>query len=141
MCTPLFLYFTEIKTAIIIYTLYNRHHHKMYLLNTAIVIIKSILAPYVRKEASFRETDLNRPEMNCSMSIPPHFYFSNNILYDFPSSSSLIFLVVDLVLTWEVLKGVVSFCKMRWRGTIRYNVTVMRIGTVIGGKARYHYRR
>ena len=79
--------------------------------------------------------------MNCSMSIPPHFYFSNNILYDFSSSSSLIFLVVDLVLTWEVLKGVVSFCKMRWRGTIRYNVTVMRIGTVIGGKARYHYRR
>jgi hypothetical protein len=53
MCTPLFLYFTEIKTAIIIYTLYNRHHHKMYLLNTAIVIIKSILAlMYVKKQVS-----------------------------------------------------------------------------------------
>ena len=30
---------------------------------------------------------------------------------------------------------------MRWRGTSQYNVTVMRISTVIGGKARYHIRR
>jgi len=32
-------------------------------------------------------------------------------------------------------------CKMRWRGTTWYNVTVMHISTVIGGKARYHIRR
>ena len=30
---------------------------------------------------------------------------------------------------------------MRWRGTTWYNVTVMHIRTVIGGKARYHVRR
>jgi hypothetical protein len=43
--------------------------------------------------------------MNCSMSIPPYFYFSNNILFDFPSIQWFNFFVVDLVLTWEVLKG------------------------------------
>ena len=35
---------------------------------------------------------INRPVMNCSMSIFPYFYFSNNILLDFPSSG-LIFLI------------------------------------------------
>ena len=34
---------------------------------------------------------INRPVMNCSMSIFPYFYFSNYILFDFPSSG-LIFL-------------------------------------------------
>jgi hypothetical protein len=40
------------------------------------------------------------------MSIVPYFYFSNNILFDFPSSGWFNFFVVDLVLTLEVLKGV-----------------------------------
>jgi hypothetical protein len=35
------------------------------------------------------------------MSISPYFYFSNNVLFDFQSSD---FFVVDMVLTWEVLK-------------------------------------
>ena len=52
------------------------------------------------------------------MSISPYFYFSNNInsigcyllliyniLFDFPSSQWFNFFVVDLVLAWEVLKG------------------------------------
>ena len=34
---------------------------------------------------------INRPVMNCSMSIFPYFYFSNYILFDFPSSG-LVFL-------------------------------------------------
>ena len=29
---------------------------------------------------------INRPVMNCSMNIFLYFYFSNNILFDFPSS-------------------------------------------------------
>ena len=39
--------------------------------------------------------------MNCSMNIFVYFYFSN----DFPSIQWFNFFVVDLVLTWEVLKG------------------------------------
>ena len=39
--------------------------------------------------------------MNCSMSIFPYFYFSNNILFDF-QAVWFNFFVVDLVLTWEV---------------------------------------
>ena len=38
---------------------------------------------------------INRPEMNCSISIPPYHYFSNNILFDFPSSG-----INFLSLTW-----------------------------------------
>jgi hypothetical protein len=50
--------------------------------------------------------------MNCSMSISPYFLiiFSNDILFDFPKAVWFNFFVVDLVLTWEVLKGV-SFVK------------------------------
>jgi len=43
---------------------------------------------------------MNHPEMNCSMSIFPYFYFSNNTVFDFPSSEWLNFFVVDLFLTW-----------------------------------------
>ena len=51
-------------------------------------ILNSILAViYVTKLQNL----INRPVMNCSMSIFPYFYFSNNILFDFPSSG-LIFL-------------------------------------------------
>ena len=75
--------------------------------------------------------------MNCSMTISPYFYFANNILFDFPSSSGFNFFVVDLVLTWDSIKRTI-LCKMRWRGTTQYNITVIRISIVIGGKARYH---
>ena len=48
-------------------------------------IINSILAViYLTKLQNL----INRPVMNCSMSIFPYFYFSNNILFDFPSSGS-----------------------------------------------------
>ena len=33
---------------------------------------------------------INRPVMNCSMSIFPYFYFSKYILFDFPSSGLII---------------------------------------------------
>jgi hypothetical protein len=73
------------------------------------------------------------------MRIFPYFYFSNNILFDFPKQW-FNFFVVDLVLAWESMKWGI-LCKMRWRGTTGYNVTVVHISTVIGGKARYHIRR
>ena len=76
--------------------------------------------------------------MNCSMSIPPYFYFSNNILFDFPSSG-LVFCSWPGSELGSIKRSIL--CKMRWRGTTWYNVTVMHISTVIGGKARYHIRR
>ena len=78
---------------------------------------------------------INRPEMNCSMSIFPYFYFSNNILFDFPGSG-LIFCSWPCSDLGSIKRSIL--CKMRWRGTTWYNVTVMHISTVIGGKARYH---
>ena len=78
--------------------------------------------------------------MNCSMSISPYFYFSNNFLFDFPSSGWF-----NFFRSWpgsdlgNIRRTIL--CKMRWRGTIWYSVTVMRISTVTGGKAGYHIRR
>jgi hypothetical protein len=74
-------------------------------------IKKSIFAVVicVNKQINKFQKLINRPEMNCSMSIPPYFYFSKNILFDFPKQW-FNFFVVDLVLTWEVLKGL-SFVK------------------------------
>ena len=70
------------------------------------------------------------------MSIPPHHYFSNNILFDFPSSGFNFFVLSS----WpgsdfgNIKRGII--CKMRWLGTTWYNIIVMHITTVIGGKAR-----
>ena len=50
-------------------------------------ILNSILAViYLTKLQNL----INRPVMNCSMSIFPYFYFSNNILFDFPSSGLIV---------------------------------------------------
>ena len=75
--------------------------------------------------------------MNCSMSIFPYFYFSNNILFDFPSSG-LIFCSWPGSDFGNIKRSII--CKMRWRGTTWYNIIVMHISAVIGGKARYHIR-
>jgi hypothetical protein len=64
--------------------------HSMYLdsMTKLSYDVNSILADiYLTKLQNL----INRPVMNCSMSIFPYFYFSNNILFDFPSSG-LIFL-------------------------------------------------
>ena len=52
-------------------------------INNMYTYINSILAViYLTKLQNL----MNRPVMNCSMSSFPYFYFSNYILFDFPSS-------------------------------------------------------
>ena len=59
--------------------------------NLGIIDINSILAViYLTKLQNL----INRLVMNCSMNIFVYFYFSNDILFDFPSSG-LIFLKID----------------------------------------------
>ena len=70
------------------------------------------------------------------MNISPYHYFSkNNTLFDF-LSSGINFLYVPGSDLGNIRRTIL--CKLRWRGTIRYSVTVMRISTVTGGKAGYH---
>jgi hypothetical protein len=53
-------------------------------ISAPLIIVLEIVVSY-RYFNKFQKL-INRPEMNCSMSIPPYHYFSNNILFDFPSS-------------------------------------------------------
>jgi hypothetical protein len=66
----------------------NRLHQSKNQYPVDIYYINSILAViYLTRLQNL----INRPVMNCSMSIFPYFYFSKYILFDFPSSG-LIFL-------------------------------------------------
>jgi hypothetical protein len=71
-----------------------------------LLILNSILAViYLTKLQNL----INRPVMNCSMSIFPYFYFSDNILFDFPSSG-LIF-----INTKYIIKLHAKFRKIRMK--------------------------